>query len=169
MPLIVTAKMDVLSFEFFDKLRRTHFPPERNFLSAHITLFHNLPNDKISSVENDLTEIAATQAEIRMKFSSVRFLGRGTAVEIDAPELITLRTNLLNRWREYLTPQDRQKYHPHITVQNKTEPDAAKKLYEKLNAEWQSRTGNAVGLQLWHYLDGPWKLAKEYSFNQSQI
>ena len=167
-PLIITAKMDALSFDIFDELRRRHFPPERNFLSAHITLFHHLPGEQISIVENDLKNTVSGYAKISLNFSSVRFLGRGTAIEIDAPELVVLRANLAAKWREFLTPQDRQKFKPHITVQNKTEPDAAKILYEKLKVGWQNRMGDAIGLQLWHYLGGPWRLGEEFGFNTGE-
>ncbi len=115
-------------------------------------------------MSNDLKNIASAATEIKLSFSEVRFLGRGTAIEIDSPELISLRTKLANKWQERLTPQDGQKFKPHITVQNKVEPEAAKTFYEKLKAEWQIRKGNVVGLQLWHYLDGPWQLASEFLF-----
>lgn len=163
-PLIMTAKLDAASFEFFDGLRRRHFPPERNFLSAHVTMFHNLPGERLADFEKDLENIAAVNSEINLDFSSVRFLGRGTAIEIDAPELITLRADLAHQWQQYLMPQDRQKFKPHITIQNKTEPNAAKNLYENTRAGWQKRTGSATGLQLWNYLGGPWQLAKEFEF-----
>lgn len=166
-PLIVTAKLDAASFEFFDELRRRHFPPERNFLRAHITLFHHLPGAELNRVQNDLREVAVRQAAVALDFPSVRFLGRGTAVEIDAPEMISLRTNLANKWRELLTAQDRQKFKPHITVQNKTEPSAAKTLYQELKDGWKDRKGAAVGLQLWHYRGGPWESIGEFIFNDS--
>ncbi len=164
-PLIITAKIDAASFDFFDDLRRRYFPPERNFLSAHITLFHHLPGDEIAAVEKNLAEIVSERPPIKLDFPGVRFLGRGTAVEITAPELIALRTKLANGWQEFLTAQDQQKFKPHITVQNKTEPAQAKITYENLKTEWQSRTGTAVGLQLWHYLGGPWRLANEFIFS----
>ena len=44
-PLIVTALLDEVAQERFDRLRREHFPPERNQLDAHLTLFHRLPDD----------------------------------------------------------------------------------------------------------------------------
>lgn len=166
-PLIVTAKMEASSFEFFNELRRRHFPPERNFLSAHITLFHHLPGEETKVFEKDLENIAAANAEIKLDFSGVRFLGRGTAIEIESPELIALRAKLAYQWEKYLTRQDRQKFKPHITVQNKSEPEAAKILYEKLKTDWQSRKGSALGLQLWHYLDGPWQLAGEFIFEKN--
>ena len=43
-PLIVTALLDEAAQQRFDRLRRSHFPPERNHLDAHLTLFHRLPD-----------------------------------------------------------------------------------------------------------------------------
>jgi hypothetical protein len=45
-PLILTLEMDTHSFEILDALRKKHFPPERNVLDAHITLFHKLPGEQ---------------------------------------------------------------------------------------------------------------------------
>jgi hypothetical protein len=39
---ILTAELDPASFAWLDWLRREHFPPERNLLPAHLTLFHRL-------------------------------------------------------------------------------------------------------------------------------
>ena len=39
---ILTAELDGASFDWLDELRRAHFPPERNLLPAHLTLFHRL-------------------------------------------------------------------------------------------------------------------------------
>jgi hypothetical protein len=44
-PLILTLKMDRESFSRFEGLRQAHFPPHRNFIPAHLTLFHHLPGD----------------------------------------------------------------------------------------------------------------------------
>ena len=46
-PLIVTALLDEQAQEWFDRLRRNHFPPARNHLDAHLTLFHRLPDDPV--------------------------------------------------------------------------------------------------------------------------
>src|SRR6478736_2886397 len=39
---ILTAELDPASFDWLDGLRRVHFPPARNLLPAHLTLFHRL-------------------------------------------------------------------------------------------------------------------------------
>jgi 2'-5' RNA ligase len=163
-PLIVTAKMDADSFEFLNALRRQHFPPERNHLSAHITLFHNLPGEFLDEIEDYLKITASRQYEFKLQFTSLKFIGRGSVVEIDSPPLVSLRNKLANQWNDWLTPQDRQKSTPHVTIQNKVAPEEARNLYEQLQESWQPRTGMATALQLWHYKGGPWQLANEFDF-----
>ena len=168
-PLILTVKLDADSFDFFNDLRKRYFPPERNFLAAHVTLFHHLPGEEIAAVSDDLTRICAEYEAFELRFPTLRFLGKGTATEIESAKLIRLRSTLAAGWEKHLTNQDRQKFKPHITIQNKVAPDEARKLYEELRADWQTRTGNVVGLQLWHYLGGPWKLAKEFAFGKTDL
>ena len=166
-PLILTVKLDADSLGFFDALRREHFPPQRNFLAAHITLFHHLPGEDISQVEDDLRRVGAEHKAFEMRFPNLRFLGKGTAAEIESAELLKLRSRLAALWNERLNSQDRQKFKPHITIQNKVAADEARRLYEAMRASWQTKTGFAVGLQLWHYLGGPWKLAEEFTFERT--
>lgn len=165
-PLIVTAKMDAETQKFFDDLRQKHFPPERNFLSAHITLFHHLSAEIISEIEEFLTQIASEQKTFAINFPTARFLGKGTAIEIESPELIDLHKKLAAHWRDVLTNQDKQKFKPHITIQNKVAPDKAKILFEEIKNSWKAKKGNIAGLQLWHYRNGPWESAREFNFEE---
>lgn len=166
-PLIVTLKPDNSTFEFFNGLRQKYFPPERNFLSAHITLFHHLPGEMIDEISEYLVKIASEQNEFPLIFPRVRFLGKGTAIEIESTELILLRRKLAGEWNEFLTNQDKQKFQPHITIQNKVAPDEAKILFEETKNNWETKQGIAVGLQVWHYCNGPWELANEFKFSKS--
>ena len=163
-PLILTLKLDAESFAFFDALRRKHFPAERNFLKAHVTMFHNLPGRQKGKIETDLQELSGKCKPFALQFTKPRFLGKGTAFEIESGELNQLREELKKRWEEWLTNQDLQKFKPHITVQNKVAPEIARSLFDELSADWSPRNGSGIGLQLWHYLDGPWELAKEFLF-----
>lgn len=145
-PLIVTTKMDPQLFEFFTELRRKHFPPERNHLPAHITLFHHLPGERLDEIEEHLKIIASRQYKFALHFPTLKFIGRGTIVEINSSELISLRNKLANQWSDYLTPQDNQKFAPHVTIQNKVAPDEARNIYENLSETWQPKTGTAIAL-----------------------
>lgn len=167
LPLILTLKIDAESFQFFDELRGKYFPPERNFLSAHVTLFHHLPGAKIEEIKSDLQKAANETNVFPLEFTKWRFLGKGSAMTIESAELLRLRAKLANLWRDNLTAQDKQKFQPHITVQNKVAPDEARELYEKLSAEWEMKTGTGEGLTLWHYVAPGWKFECEFLFQNS--
>ena len=42
-PLILTLMLDAGTQAWLEALRRAHFPPGRNLVPAHVTLFHALP------------------------------------------------------------------------------------------------------------------------------
>ena len=163
-PLILTLAMDDVAFAHFDALRRTHFPPERNLIPAHLTLFHRLPAAQGERIAGDIVSACAGQPPIRLATSSVRFLGRGVAYAFDAPDLLRLRERLAGRWRAWLSAQDREGFRPHLTVQNKVSPERARALYEQLSATFQPATVTGEGLLLWRYLGGPWAPAGSYPF-----
>lgn len=163
-PLILTLKLDQKAFTYFDQLRQQHFPPERNFLSAHVTLFHSLPAEQKSSIQQTLQDFRSHISPLTLTFTTLRFLGKGVAVEVDCPELIQLRQQLATHWRDWLSRQDQQGYRPHITIQNKVTPDQARLLYNQLTSEWKSFQGIGEGLLLWYYKGGPWELANQFDF-----
>lgn len=159
-PLILTLKLDAAGFEIFNDLRQRHFPPARNFLPAHITLFHHLPGERENEIRQTLIELAARTKVFELDCSSLRFLGKGVAINAENSELVGLRAGLQQTWFEWLGAQDRQKgYRPHVTVQNKVAPERARELYETLSKEWRPRTARGEGLLLWQYLGGPWRLS----------
>ena len=168
-PLILTLKIDDTTFTQLDRLRQAHFPPERNFLAAHITLFHALPGDQVEAIRATLQTSCAATPAIALALPGVRFLGRGVAVMVESPRLLALRGELAERWQEWLTPQDRQRYQPHVTIQNKVTPTVARNLYEELRATWQPLAGLGEGLLLWRYLSGPWEAVAVLPFGGSEV
>jgi hypothetical protein len=102
-PLILTLKLEQAVFEHLDALRRTHFPPERNVIPAHLTLFHALPGEQAESIHQTLLQLCATTPVLHVRFPALRFLGRGVAVEVESPELITLRRQLAVAWSGWLS------------------------------------------------------------------
>lgn len=159
--------MDERSFAYFDELRRRHFPPERNFLSAHITLFHHLPGGEIDEIAAHLKEITRRTGALDLEFAGWRSLGRGVAMNVSSPGLAAVREEIGRRWADVLTPQDKQPFRPHITIQNKVEPSVAKRLLTSLEGEPLPETGSAMGLDLWKYLGGPWKEVASFPFSPS--
>ncbi len=163
-PLIVTLEIDAKSFHRFDTLRRQHFPTERNFLPAHLTLFHHLPRVDRVAIVGVLEEEADRQPKMELTVQSVRSLGRGVAFEIASDALQLLHRKLAARWDAWLTPQDRQQFRPHITVQNKVPPEKARALLDEIRAKFVPCSALGEGLLLWEYLGGPWNALGRYSF-----
>jgi 2'-5' RNA ligase len=154
-PLIVTLRLDAESSQFFDSERQQHFPPERNVLAAHVTLFHKLPGEREPDVCRILGEAAARTAAFPVAVTGLRSLGRGVAYELASDRLAELRAALAKRFGT-LSPQDAQGFRPHVTVQNKVTPDQARALLARLRAAFWPRTAQAVGIDLWAYRGGPW-------------
>jgi 2'-5' RNA ligase len=163
-PLIVTLLLDPVSQARFDDLRAAHFPPARNYLAAHVTLFHALPGECEAQVRSDLAELAR-RAPFPVAVTGLRPLGRGVAFDLACDELAGLHRELGLRWRELLTPQDRQPLRPHVTVQNKATPESARALLAALQADFAPYDVRADGLALWRYLGGPWEAAGVQRFS----
>ena len=164
-PLIVTLQMDPESFGRLDALRRQHFPPARNFLNAHITLFHKLPGEAQAQVERDISEVVKGMEAFAMPVLEVWHLGFGVAYRLEAGPAAVLRSALVDRWRQWLSPQDlKPDFKPHVTVQNKVSGAASKALAEALRAEALPPPITINGVELHRYCDGPWEKIEAWRF-----
>lgn len=163
-PLILTLALDPVAFGRFDRMRRAHFPPERNLIPAHLTLFHHLPSAEAAAIQSTLADVAAREAAMPLEVEGVRSLGRGVAFNLRSAELARLRGRLAAAWRDWLGPQDRQGFRPHVTVQNKVSNEAARQLHAQLEAAFVPFAVTGTGLLLWRYLGGPWDLMLEAPF-----
>jgi 2'-5' RNA ligase superfamily protein len=163
-PLILTLAFEPDAFAFLDGLRRRHFPPERNVIPAHLTLFHHLPGAHEPVIVGELEALCARQPPITLTVSGLCFLGRGVAYALEAPALQALRRALAAKWHAWLTPQDRQGFRPRVTVQNKVSPEEARSLHRDLSARFAPFRAHGQGLQLWRYRGGPWQLARSFRF-----
>ncbi|OUJ72231.1 2'-5' RNA ligase family protein [Hymenobacter crusticola] len=163
-PLILTLALDEQATTFFNDLRRQHFPANRNYLDAHLTLFHHLPGARFEELAQQLTARSHVQSPLQLHVAGVQFLGQGVAYSVQSPELEALHRELQALWLPDLTPQDRQRRRPHVTVQNKVRPDAARALHEQLTAEFVPFEAVGTGLQLWAYRGGPWEWLRTFAF-----
>jgi 2'-5' RNA ligase len=163
-PLILTLAFDGATFARLDALRRQYFPPERNQVPAHLTLFHALPGESGLQIRRELAEMCRRQAPFSLQATGLRPLGYGVAIAFSSPELVRLRQALAREWRDWLTPQDSAKIAPHVTVQNKVGAAVARATLRELEAEFRPFTARAEGLTLWRYLGGPWRLEKAFRF-----
>ncbi|TDR93135.1 2'-5' RNA ligase family protein [Enterovirga rhinocerotis] len=163
-PLILTLALDGSSFAGLDALRRRHFPPERNRVPAHLTLFHAIPGREKTAATRDLGAICKTQKPFPLAATGWTSLGHGTALSVSSPALVALRQALAREWRDWLTPQDSARFAPHVTVQNKVSPQEAAGLLRELRAGFRPFEMRAEGVLLWRYLDGPWELLRRFPF-----
>ncbi|WP_375757816.1 2'-5' RNA ligase family protein [Corallococcus exercitus] len=162
-PLLVTAEMEPETFARLDGLRRRYFPPERNVIPAHVSLFHHLPASEQDAVEAAL-EVVTEWPAPTLRFTKPRSLGRGMAVDVEAPGLAPVHRELSRAFAEWLTPQDRQPFRPHVTLMNKASVEEAKAALAELGAGWASFESPAPALLLWRYLGGPWELVRRFPF-----
>lgn len=154
-PLILTLALDAAAQDRFDALRRAHFPSERNVLAAHVTAFHALPGERLDEVVADLRARAPSRP-VPVAVTGVRSLGRGVAFDLRAPEVEAVRADHALRWHSWLGRQDRQRWRPHVTVQNKVAPGEARSLHEQLAAAFAPSEVQGVGWGLFRYRGGPW-------------
>lgn len=155
--------MGAVDFAWADGLRRAHFPPERNVIPAHLTLFHHLPPSSLDDIASRLKRLCAGPPPAA-RLSEVMLLGRGVAFRVDSPALMAMRDELADAFAGLLTPQDQARPRLHITVQNKVAPDDAKALAAQLRADFRPRPLAIAGLAAWHYRGGPWDLAMKAIF-----
>lgn len=163
-PLILTLALEEAAQVRFDALRGRHFPPERNVVPAHVTLFHALPGAEEAAIAAELARCCAATAPFAVRIAGLRSLGRGVAYTLESAELGRLRAALARAWTPWLGAQDRQGYRAHLTIQNKATPESARALLAAMQAQFSPFEVGAAGLLLWRYLGGPWEGAGRFAF-----
>ena len=151
------------------KLRTANFPPERNFLDAHVTLFHSLPPSAEGEIKTRLAAQAATYAPVNGYLDGVMPLGKGTALELYSPTMISIWEDLADNFFGLLTPQDAHAPQLHATIQNKVTIEEAQELQNELSAVVEPRPFRFAGLSLYIYRGGPWEFVRTYPFRGKQI
>lgn len=163
-PLILTLKMDDSSQRYFDRLREEHFPKERNFIPAHLTLFHKLPGEREREISTTLQDLCRHQNPFSLTATGLVFMGRGVGYRLESPTLPAIRKRLAEEWWPWLGAQDRRGFRPHVTVQNKVAPEEARALHRRLEETFTPSRIDAEGLLLWRYLGGPWEAVGSFTF-----
>jgi 2'-5' RNA ligase len=162
-PLLVTAELpdDVLAWA--DGLRRAHYPPERNRLRAHVTLFHALP----PSVEEELLGVVGALAKApppQARIAGLMKLGNGTAIAIESQEMVDLHGVIAERMHGLLTQQDAQPLKLHVTIQNKVTSQAARALQAELAPQLPHTSFRFRGFGLYAWEEGLWRPLRVVSF-----
>ena len=163
-PLIITLKIDEPSQKFFTAQRTKYFPKHLNYLAAHITLFHKLPDvDQINNTLNMLSK----RTGFEMNIIGLKNIGGGVAYMVDSPCLLQIHEEMQDHFSAMLIGKDKMKIWPHITVQNKVTAHKANVLYKQLSETFIPFTVTAVGFSSWLYLQGPWEKKSDYLFQKS--
>jgi len=167
-PFILTAVLPPDLQGFAEGLRRAHFPPDRNHLHAHVTLFHAFAPALLEELTGFIPKVAAEFAAPLGMVKGVMDLGKGTAIALEAPELLSLRALVAEHFRGSLTAQDLHEPRPHITIQNKVTKEEARALQADLPgllAPWIAKGRFAFpALALHRYQGGPWEHIKTCAF-----
>lgn len=163
-PIIVSALFGAEDAAFLTGLRRAHFPPERNHLDAHLTLFHHLPPSIESELKHRLAQGTRGVTPPRASLAELMSLGRGVAFRVESPELEATRESLRDAFAPLLTPQDAGGWRPHVTIQNKVEPGIARALKTDLEADFRPRPLAIAGIGCFYYRGGPWEPISRHMF-----
>lgn len=163
-PFIVTAQLPADVLAWADGLRRAHFPPERNRLVAHVTLFHSFAPSLREELRTVLGTFAARFAPPAARIEGLMDLGKGTALAIRSPGMLAIRAAIADHFHGALTAQDRHQPRLHITVQNKVTREEALALQRELAAALQPRDFRFRGLELHLYRQTHWDLVGHWPF-----
>ncbi len=163
-PFIVTAELPSDLHAWADGLRRAHFPPERNHLVAHVTLFHALAPSLFEEIKRVLSGETGAHGAVPARLSGVMDLGKGTALAIESPAMLAIRGRIAEHFHGSLSAQDQHKPRLNITIQNKVTTPDARALQRELAATFEPRDFRFAGLALHIYRGGPWEAAGRWSF-----
>lgn len=161
--LIVAAELAPPDAAWLTRLRRQHFPPERNHLDAHLTMFHALPPSLEAEARARLAALARDAPPVA-RIAGLMNLGGGVAYRVISDDLDRIRGELKNDFHGMLSAQDAGGWRPHVTIQNKVTAQAARALFDRLGADFREMPLGIVGLGLHRYLGGPWERVAMYPF-----
>ncbi len=161
--LIVTAELAQRDFSWIEGLRRAHYPPERNRVPAHLTMFHALPPSAEAELRRRCVQLVR-RSPPTARIAGLMDLGGGVAFRVVSPELDGIRDDLADGMHGLLSAQDAAGWRPHITIQNKVPPKVARALKKSLERTFEPRALSVSGLAVHRYLDGPWERLADYPF-----
>ncbi len=161
--LIVTAEIAPRDFSWIEGLRRAHYPVERNWVPAHLTIFHTLPPSAEIELRTRLADAARAPPPSAV-VAGLMDLGGGVAFRIVSPDLDRLREDLADGLHGLLGAQDSGGWRPHVTIQNKVAPKVARALMDSFERGFLQRPLSISGLGLHRHLGGPWETIAVYPF-----
>ena len=162
-PLIVTADFSAADFARLEGLRRAHYPPEQNRVSAHLTLFQGLPPSAAEDVKHQLA-LHSAGSPPRATIAGLMNFTSGVAFRVVSDDLEAIRQSIADHFHGLLCGPDAAGWRPHITIQNKVAPKQARALLAELERDFRPRLLGIAGLSVHRYRGGPWETLAGYRF-----
>lgn len=163
-PLLVVAELPADVFAWAQALRQAHYPPARNRMGAHVTLFHGLPPSAEMHVRGLLSALSRRpppDATIR----GLMDLGRGTAFAIDSPGMAHLHEEMAERLHGLIQQKDARPLRLHITIQNKVAPADARALQAAMTPSFEQRAFRFRGFGLYSWTGEIWQRDRVFPFH----
>jgi hypothetical protein len=161
--LIVTAELGASDLAWLDRLRRIHYPLDRNRVPAHLTVFHALPPSAEAEVRSTLSRYSLEKPP-RAMIDGLLDMGAGVAFRVVSSDLDRIRAELSGDFHGLLSAQDAGGWRPHVTIQNKVSARESRALITELERDFRPRPLAISGLGLHRYVDGPWERITAFPF-----
>ena len=161
--LIVTAEIGASDLAWLDRLRRVYYPPERNRLPAHLTMFHSIPPSAEGEVRRVLARLG-TEPLPKASIQGFMDLGGGVAFRVVSADLDRIRRDMAEALHGLLSSQDSGGWRPHVTIRNKVPPKESRAVIDRLAADFRPCALAISGLGLHRYLGGPWETRAIHPF-----
>lgn len=165
-PLVLSLAMDPESFARTNAWRTRYYPANRNYLTAHITLYHSIPGTLQDWSLAELKKIAEDTEAFPLEFQAWERNSGYVGIKIEETRLLQLKARLDDVFRDHLLLQDKQRLKPHVTVTNKVTLQEAKLCAEELARDFVPWTGEALGFHLAIYRKGPWEALASLPFRR---
>jgi 2'-5' RNA ligase superfamily len=161
--LIITLLLEEEAQLFFEEKRKQYFPAYANFTTAHLTLFHCLPNKPI--VLQKIKNLAERTNIFPLEVNGIVHQNSFNGYSIKSDTLVELHKTLQQEFISMLSLKDIKPIKPHVTIQNKTTAYKAEKTFTILNENFQPFNTKALGISCWYYTKNKWEKQGDYLFN----
>lgn len=170
-PFVLTLRLDAAAEKILTGLRTKYFPSHRNYLAAHVTLFHALPAVSQPEYARILRDMTQSTSGFRIGLKNPFMLGKkGVGINVASFKLREFHRELQTRFRDAkveMTEQDERPLRAHVTIQNKVRQEEAEETLKKVKNEFEERAGQASGLTVWRYeVNGEWTKLHDYDFRK---
>lgn len=162
-PLIVTADFSPADYAWLEGLRRAHYPAEQNRVPVHLTMFQGLPPSAVEEVKQQLS-LHSAGPQPKATIAGLMNLSGGVAFRVVSEELEAIRDDIADHFHGLLCAPDAAGWRPHVTIQNKVSPRAARALLDELERDFRPKPLGIAGLTVHRYRGGPWETLATYRF-----